>query len=206
MARKLAPPILTEDHWQAILTAAAPLSAAADLERARQEIEYCLYDYAGLLHRSPKELAAARKDWQRIDRLLTELERLYYRFHHLTPLTIHWPLRNLRALRPLRRQASAFVEAYDMRVRARQGRRDPARAWLFERLFAIWTDCSDGKLAVTTPPGGGPPRGPLIRFILAVLTPLTLTLWEHDLPTPDAIRKLARDREEQRRRAARAKR
>jgi hypothetical protein len=37
--RKPAPPIITEEHWQAILQAAAPLSAAADVERARREME-----------------------------------------------------------------------------------------------------------------------------------------------------------------------
>ena len=33
--RKPAPPIISEEHWQAILQAAAPLSTAADVERAR---------------------------------------------------------------------------------------------------------------------------------------------------------------------------
>ena len=190
MAQKRAPPILTEDHWQAILKAAAPLSPAADINRARRELEGCLRDYAGL-RRSPKDLKAARKDWQRIDRLLADLAARYQRLERQ---------RDLLALEPLQKWAKAVVEAYDMRVRARQARRDPAGGWLIERLFDIWTDCFGGKLAVTPPPGGGPPRGPLVRFIQAVLAPLTPSLWEHDVPAPDTIRRLAR--QHQRRRAA----
>lgn len=190
MAQKRAAPILTEDHWQAILKAAAPLSAAADTDRARRELESCLRDYAGL-RREPEDLKAAREEWRQIDKLLADLAARYHRLKRQ---------RDLLALEPLQKWAKAVVEAYDMRLRARQGRRDPARDWLVERLFDIWVDCFGGKLAVTTPPSGGQPRGPLIRFIHAVLTPLTLTLWEDDLPPPGTIRRLAR--QHQRRRAA----
>ena len=190
MAQKRAA-ILTEDHWQAILEAAAPLSAAADIDRARRELEDCLRDYAGL-RREPENLKAARKEWRQIDKLVADLAARYHRLKRQ---------QDLLALEPLQKWAKAVVEAYDMRVRARQARRDPARDWLVERLFAIWTDCFGGKLAVTTPPGGGQPRGPLVRFILALLTPLTPALWEHDLPSPGTIRKLARQ-ERRRRRAA----
>ena len=190
MAQKRAAPILTEDHWQAILKAAAPLSAAADTDRARRELVSCLRDYAGL-RREPEDLKAAREEWRQIDKLLADLAARYHRLKRQ---------RDLLALEPLQKWAKAVVEAYDMRLRARQGRRDPARDWLIERLFDIWTDCFGAKLAVTTPPSGGQPRGPLIRFIHAVLTPLTLTLWEDDLPPPGTIRRLAR--QHQRRRAA----
>jgi len=203
VAQKRAAPILTEDHWQAILKAAAPLSAAADTDRARRELESCLRDYAGLCQASEGDLLAARKEWQQIEKLLTDLAHRYYLLKRRTPWTVHdpeWPQRNILALKPLRQQAKANVEAYDVRVRARRARRDPARDWLVERLFDIWVDCFGAKLAVTTPPSGGQPRGPLIRFIHAVLTPLTLTLWEDDLPPPGTIRRLAR--QHQRRRAA----
>lgn len=190
MAQKRAAPILTEDHWQAILKAAAPLSATVDIDRSRRELEDCLRDYAGL-RRSPENLKAARKEWRQIDKLLADLAARYHRLKRQ---------RDLLALEPLQKWAKAVVEAYDMRLRARQARRDPARDWLVERLFAIWTDCFGGKLTVTTPPVGGKPGGRLVRFIHAVLTPLTPTLWEHDLPAPDTIRRLAR--QHQRRRAA----
>ena len=189
MARNPAPPILTEDHWQAILKAVAPLSAAVDIDRARRDLEDCLRDYAGL-RREPEDLKAAREEWRQIDKLLADLAARYHRLKRQ---------RDLLALEPLQKWAKAVVEAYDMRLRARQGRRDPARDWLVERLFDIWVDCFGGKLAVTTPPVGGPPRGPLVRFIPAVLTPLTPALWEHDLPSPGTIRKLVR--QERRRRA-----
>jgi hypothetical protein len=102
-----------------------------------------------------------------------------------------WPQRNILALKPLRQYAATAVEAYNARLSARQGKRDPAREWLFGRLFEIWTDCFRGKLAVSTPPRGSR-RGPLVRFIRAVLTPLTLILWEGELPSPETIRVLAR--------------
>jgi hypothetical protein len=221
--RKPAPPIISEEHWQAILQAAAPLSTAADIERARREMEDCLRDFDRLRQppeillmrpKKPKEewqgvnklltknLSAMRKEWQQIDKLLTALADRYYQLKRRTPWTVddpEWPQRNLLALKPLRQQAEAMVKDYDARLRARQARRDPARERLFRRLFEIWTACFDGKLAVTIS-RGKPPSGPLIHFILAVLTPLTLTLWEGKLPSPDTIRDLAR--QEQRRRAA----
>jgi hypothetical protein len=187
-------PILTEDHWRAILEAAAPLSSAVDVEHARRELEDCLYDFDFLRQVSAPKLSAARKRWQRIDKLLAELAHEYYVIKRGTPWTAHdpeWPQRNILALKPLRQYAAAAVEGYDVRLGARQGRRDPAREWLFARLFEIWTDCFHGKLAVSTPARGSP-RGPLIRFILAVLRPLTLTLWEGDLPSPETIRRLVR--------------
>ena len=88
MARNPAPPILTEDHWQAILKAAAPLSAAADLDRARRELDDCLRDYAGL-RREPEDLKAAREEWRQADKLLTDLAHLYYRIKRRTPWTVH---------------------------------------------------------------------------------------------------------------------
>jgi hypothetical protein len=226
-------PILTEDHWQAILRAADPLFPA-DPDRARREIEHCLHNFDVLrqppeifllmkpkkpkkpkgknVRRSkPKEewrgvnklltqnLSALRKEWQQVDKRLTELADIYRWLKRITPWTVpdpEWPQRNLLALKPLRQQAEAMVKEYDARLRALQARRNPAREWLFGRLFQIWTDCFDGKLAVTTS-RGKPPSGPLVRFVRAVLTPLTLTLWEHDLPN---IRD--RVRQERRRRAA----
>jgi hypothetical protein len=187
-------PILTEDHWQAILEAAAPLSSAVEVEHARRELEDCLYDYHGLRQVSVPDLLAARKRWRRIDRLLRDLAHEYYEIKRRTPWTVHdpeRPQRNILALSPLRQHAAAAVEGYDMRLRARQGKQDPAREWLFGRLFEIWTDCFHGKLAVSTPAHGSP-RGPLIRFIRAVLAPLTLSLWEGERPSPETIRKLAR--------------
>ena len=203
--RKPAPPIITEEHWQAILQAAAPLSAAADVERARREMEDCLREFDVL--RQPPEILLMKpkkpkEEWQGVNKLLTALADRYYQLKRRTPWTVddpEWPQRNLLALKPLRQQAEAMVKDYDARLRARQARRDPARERLFRRLFEIWTACFDGKLAVTIS-RGKPPSGPLIRFILAVLTPLTLTLWEGKLPSPDTIRDLAR--QEQRRRAA----
>jgi hypothetical protein len=149
-----------------------------------------------------QNLSAERKLWQQVDKLLTDLADIYYQLKCRTPWTVadpEWPQRNLLALKPLRQQAEARVKEYDARLRARQARRDPAREWLFGRLFEIWTDCFDGKLAVTTR-RGRPPSGPLVRFIFAILKPLTLTLWERELPSPETIRD--RVRQERRRRAA----
>jgi hypothetical protein len=212
--RKPAPPIITEEHWQAILQAAAPLSAAADVERARREMEDCLREFDVLRQppelvlksKKPKEewlgvnklvtknLSAMRKEWQQIDKLLTNLADGYYQLKRKTTWNVadpEWPQRNLLVLKPLRQQAEASIKDYDARLRARQARRDPARERLFRRLFEIWTDCFHGKLAVSTPAGGSP-RGPLIRFIHAVLAPLTLSLWEGEPPSPETIRRLAR--------------
>jgi hypothetical protein len=117
-----------------------------------------------------------RKEWQQIDKLLTNLADRYYQLKRKTTWNVadpEWPQRNLLVLKPLRQQAEANIKDYDARLRACQARRDPARERLFRRLFEIWTDCFHGKLAVSTPARGSP-RGPLIRFIHAVLAPLTL--------------------------------
>ena len=68
-----------------------------------------------------------------------------------------------------------------MVLRARQGRRDAATEWFDGRIFEIWTDESDGKLSVTSPPKGGPPRGPLIRFVLAVAQHVTVQASAHTI-------------------------
>jgi hypothetical protein len=179
-------PVLIDARWEAIQAAAAPHVGS---DQARADIDEALYAYSGLL-RDPEQLAVERERWRRIAKLARALAAELFAVKRQTP----WrdddpdrPMRDLKAARVIEYRAENYAEGLDMMVRSRQGRQDPARAWLYWRLFQIWSECFGGVLAVTVPPDGGPPSGPLVRFVLAVTADVL------DPPaTPYAIRSAVR--------------
>ena len=79
-----------------------------------------------------------------------------------------WPRQGFLALKPLRMRVHAEVTLRAVLAHAYEGRRDPVHDWLMGRLLDIWTDVLGGNLAVSTPSRGGPPTGPLVRFMCAI--------------------------------------
>ena len=158
MARQ---PELIEAQWLAIVRAAAPVVPP------REQIEACLRDYRALA--SWHVRFEDRDRWQRIAELSDALADELFEVKRRTPWTVDDPdppQSDLKAAREIQYRAEKHIKGFAARLRSQQGQRNEARERLYMKLFAIW--CSvGGKLTMTTP-RKGPPRGPLIDFMLAV--------------------------------------
>jgi hypothetical protein len=127
--------VLTDTEWRAIVKAIPP---GNDLERARRELEQCIRDYRGLrLNR--EKLLEARKQARHVAETTTA-----------------------PSLESIRQKASRTATALDTLVRARKGKRNPERDWLYWRLMQVWTDSFGKALAITA-------GGRLVRFLGAAV-------------------------------------
>ena len=192
MTAARAVPFLSDETWDAIVAAAYPMTPDAE---ARAALDQCLHDHAGL-QRDPQSIRAARDFWRELADLAERLGDMLLEAKLRTPWTIadpDRPQRELRAVRDVQRNAEAHAEGLAIAARVRERRADPAREWLYWRLFGIWSTHFGGELVCSIPPTGGAPYGHLIRFMQAVL--------EHALDeraSPHTIRNAIR-REQQRR-------
>jgi hypothetical protein len=145
-------PPLTDAEWQAVLTAIGPLPPAADVDRARLEINECIRDFSRLPVARGR-LLAAREECHRAEKLLVELIFSFAALYRRTSGQLL--LVDVTTARKLRKRVRGRIEGFDMLIRANTGRQDSARDWLYWRLLGIWTDALSGKLATSKPPGGG---------------------------------------------------
>ena len=160
-------PVLTNEKWQAILEAAAPLPKDAKLKSARRALAACLRDYEQL-HMSRDELRERQANWRHIDRLFTEFHNaLLAELRDKRVIRIaEWSQKRVaNSLRHWRENIKAVVEHHDTHMRARKGKLDPERGWLYQELFDIWTKQFGGKLRASHTATGGP----CVRFIRAAM-------------------------------------
>ena len=176
-------PALSDERWQCILTAISPRPPTADLDRARREIDDTLNDYFNGLdafrrlpkgppndywQRQSKEL---RDDWRRLSALFEEAAPILFRIKRRIPWSdSDWLQRDFLAFMAFRARAAAHAVAVDILARAYKGQRDPIHDWLVGQLLDTWTGALRGNLAVWDSPRGGPPQGPLVRFLQEVVS------------------------------------
>jgi hypothetical protein len=88
----------------------------------------------------------------------------------------------------LRGRAITNLFGYEALRRANAGRRDSQREWLISRLCGIWLyNFGASDLTVTNPALGGPPRGRLIKFLLAAMRQV---IPRRKLPSAETLRDL----------------
>ena len=152
---------LSDSDWHTILEAVGPLPNGARLARARLELAKCLRDYPGL-RRDRAKLRAAMLRWQRIEKLATDLHAM---------LANEWRQGRLRYIpivddmfkKYLLRLSKPLSEMLPLQLRARKGRLNPDRDWLYLSLLDIWINQFHGKLKASTSATGGP----CVRFVRA---------------------------------------
>jgi hypothetical protein len=165
---------LSDSDWHTILEAVGPLPKGARLARARRELAKCLRDYPGL-RRDRAKLRAAMLRWERIKKLSTDLHAM---------LTTEWLPGRLRYIpmvddvfkKYLLRLSKPLGEMFPLQLRARKGRLNPDRNWLYLSLLDIWINQFRGKLKASTSATGGP----CVRFVRARL--------DYFRPTPSSAR------------------
>lgn len=174
---------LSDSDWQTILGAVGPLLKGARLVPARRELAKCLRDYPDL-RRDRAKLRAAMLRWQRIDRLATDLHAM---------LVEEWQQRRLRYVpivddmfkKYLLRLSGPLSEMLPLQLRARKGRLDPDRDWLYLSLLDIWINQLHGELKASTSATGGP----CVRFVRAAMA---LVLPPNQVPRVPAVRRIVR--------------
>jgi hypothetical protein len=158
------PPAISDEHWQRIVDAAAPYVAD---DKARLELDQCLHEYSHLPI-DPVRLEHERGQVHQIAELAASLARLLFRRKRIEPWSDHdpdRPARHLREVTDIRYRYEILATGYAIMARAREGRQNPEREWLYWRLFGIWTKHFGGRLGISYK---SRPRGPLIRFVLVV--------------------------------------
>lgn len=78
----------------------------------------------------------------------------------------------LSGLREELRVADAAVEGFDMIGRAHQGKRNPARDWLYDAALLMWIHLGGRPTVSRAQYGSAPASGPAIDFLIAILTPV----------------------------------
>jgi hypothetical protein len=174
---------LSDSDWHTILEAVGPLPNGARLARARLELAKCLRDYPGL-RRDRAKLRAAMLRWQRIEKLATDLHAM---------LANEWRQGRLRYIpivddmfkKYLLRLSKPLSEMLPLQLRARKGRLNPDRDWLYLSLLDIWINQFHGKLKASTSATGGP----CVRFVRAAMT---LVLPANEVSRVAAVRRIVR--------------
>jgi hypothetical protein len=181
---------LTDRAWADICAAAKPFTPSGE---ARSVLEAILFDELPAFAYDGKAVANAKALAARMLKQLGRFEADYRtRFPDTTVRTEAdlWYVGMLR-----RRPLAVWLWASAIR-RAHGKRRNVQHEWLYHRLCSVWLE-NFGAPDLTNysvPPLGGPPRGPLIAFILAA--------WPSDkLPSPETVRD-AVEREREGREAA----
>jgi hypothetical protein len=100
-----------------------------------------------------------------------------------------WSIAKLR-----QRAEAAWLTARAVR-RAHRGHRNVQQEWLYNQLCTAWLwDFRAPELTYSVPSWGGPPYGPLIKFLLAAIREVVK---EEQLPSPYALRDaILRERDE----------
>jgi hypothetical protein len=153
-------PVLSDERWREIRTAAAREPSAT----ARTEIERALAEYFfGKKVIESGKLGAERDRQKQIIDLARQLKTALYGRRRQVPWPEHDPDKPLREL-----QAVTLISWHHQGILDELYRRDPARALLLWRLLGIWCDHFGGTLTVTDPTRRRrAPSGALVRFVLA---------------------------------------
>jgi hypothetical protein len=168
VARARRPPAVTDEIWAAIFDAAKPHTPD---DQAIYKLDDAIHEFgvAEALSFTSKQLISARKSLRKIakqaDEHARELMNIRYRGLML------WDDDTQDALlsaRRVQRLCQEKVAALDDLLRSRKGQHHPGQQRLLDEMFNIWLAHFGGELASSVPRGGGPPGGPLIRFISVV--------------------------------------
>ena len=171
---------LTDGGWLEICEAAAGLIPDAD---ARGELSACLFvEYPALAY-DRKTVAATLR---RSTACLKYCNRLAALYREVEPRPDNiMTERDLYFIKILYRRALAHMLACKAIRRANAKRKDSQREWLVSRLCGIWLNNFNAPdLTVTVPPTGGPPRGPLIAFLITTMRQIMPSA----VPSPATLR------------------
>jgi len=115
---------------------------------------------------------AARKRWERIDKVVDELASEMRRERQNTShehANAYWPNRVLAGLQEAKAQSTAHLIYYRVAAEARNKGRDPNREYLFQTVIDLWVSLGQ-EVGYST--SGGSRSGPLVDFFKACLDPL----------------------------------
>jgi len=174
-----------EVEWAAVL-AELPvyLAEGTDLDAERKGLEFVATAYLNLTHHHRQRSAKGFpvKAWrQKRKHIAADLAR-----GEQTNVIASV----LSELREDLRHADAAVEGWEILGREHQGRKDPARDWLYDAALAMWQRIGGGMGITRGEYGRAAPSGPVIDFMIAVLTPLLMD----NTPGAEALRKIIRKR------------
>ena len=184
--------VYDEAEWAAVVaTFPSPLADGADLDAERKGLEYVATSYLNLMHhhRRRSKNGFPTKAWQqkraRAAADLANAEKAG---------TIASVLSDLRE--DLRR-ADAAVEGWGMLGRGHQGRKDAAREWPYLAALAMWKRLGGDLRCIATEYHRArreKQAAPLIRFLIAALTPIIADHTPGSRPWRRSSRKRARPR------------
>jgi hypothetical protein len=171
-------------EWAAVVAAfPTPLAENAGIDKAREGLEFVATTYLNLSHhhRIRSENGFPTKAWQKkrkqIAKDLIKAEKA--------------GVADLSDLRAELDHADAAIEGFGILGSEHQGRKDPARDWLYIAALTLWKRLG-GRLGVSRLSNATATTreasGPAIRFLIAALTPIMTD----DAPGAEALAKLVK--------------
>jgi hypothetical protein len=171
-------------EWSAVAAAFPnPLAENDDLDAERKVLEFVATTYLNLKHhhRIRSEKGFPTKAW---DKKRKQIADDTARAEMAGVVTLSDLPEDLR-------RADAAVEGWEILGREHQGRKDPARDWLYDAALAMWKRLG-GRLGVSRLSNATATTreasGPAIRFLIAALTPIM----PDDAPGAEALAKLVK--------------
>jgi hypothetical protein len=163
-------PAFPDAAWREILAAAEPHQPDNEAE-ARRALDDAIFEYVAGQPNMPA-LKRARADLETAVEKLSAATKALYHIRRRTPRSgdddPDMPLRRLQAVLGVKRELEREIADINRVTRSRQGRGNPERARLYERLLSLWVKHFGGALSFATPPKGGLPYGPAIKFVFAI--------------------------------------
>jgi len=199
----------SEAEWQAIVDA-SQLSDPGATNELRTAIDSVLMEfcYANVDNQLMRPAGRNAQAWEKVARSAAKLasditaletKTLPTGFGNVDPEEVARDDAHFDDLIERLRELEARARANEARYRKHalhfSGRKDPTRQTLFEQLLSVWTDKLGRDLKYSRP-GGGPPGGPLLRFLAATLQPVL----GDQLPKLEGLASII-DREAERRQA-----
>lgn len=164
---------------------AAVLPPGVDIDKAWPDLQQCFYGFLRFHHvRTRKRPLEERKRWEEITRLIDELASKVRTVNHETVWKDFDPMgsnRLLKELQKFRLKAELKIEIWGpLSGELFSGKRNAHRDFLHWGILRAWTDRLGGRL--TTYSKSDLPRGPLIDFFVACVTPIL-----PDVPSPHTV-------------------
>jgi hypothetical protein len=175
----------SEEQWSAVLAALPiPLAINADLDAMRRELEFVAVTCLNLAyhHRHRFEDGSMAARWkQKQKQIAADLA---------SGEKAGCDESVLSDFREDLRHADVAIDGWTSIGRRHQGRQSPERDWLYDAALTAWRRLG-GRLELTRLLfGRAEPSGPLIDFMVAVLTPIM----KDDAPGPEALAKIVKRR------------
>lgn len=171
----------TDSQWSTIQAAREHWPTGIDWERARLKLTRAGRSF--WVGRNNRQRQQVNSERERLEAYLKHTREFMAGFSSITP----WDLLLVKSLMETEAALKICLDFCSRSLNHVKGRKDQHRERLYEQALSVWVDDLGGKLEYS-------PKGPIVRFMKAVLKPILGNKSPQPSTIRDAIRKEAERR------------